>query len=169
MSFTISWNLLRFMSTESVMLSNISSCAALFSFCLQSFPASGSFLMSRLFTSGDQSIGGSSSSRGSLVPLHFLPLECIICLSEIVDISPGSLDYSFCFSVSPSNEYSGLISLKFDWFDLRAVQGAHKTLVQHQSSKASILQYSAFMVQLSHTYMTTRKTVALTRQPFVVK
>ena len=77
--------------------------------------------------------------------------------------------WSFSFSVSPSNEYSGLISLKFDWFDLRAVQGAHKTLVQHQSSKASILQYSAFMVQLSHTYMTTRKTVALTRQPFVVK
>ena len=97
MSFTIYWSLLRFMSTESVMLSNISSCATLFSFCLQSFPASGSFLMSRLFTSGDQSIGGTSSSRGSLVPLHFLPLECIICLSEIVDISPGSLDYSFWF------------------------------------------------------------------------
>ena len=96
-SFTIYWSLLRFMSTESVMLSNISSCATLFSFCLQSFPASGSFLMSRLFASGDQSIGGSSSSRGSLVPLHFLPLECIICLSEIVDISPGSLDYSLWF------------------------------------------------------------------------
>ena len=76
---------------------NISSCATLFSLCLQSFPASGSFLMSRLFTSGGQSIGGSSSSRGSLVPLHFLPLECIICLSEIVDISPGSLDYSLWF------------------------------------------------------------------------
>ena len=73
---------------------------------------------------------------------------------------------SFSFSVSPSNEYSGLISLKFDWFDLHAVQGAHKSLVQHQSSKASILQYSAFMVQLSHPYMTTGKTIALTLQTY---
>ena len=69
---------------------------------------------------------------------------------------------SFSFSISPSNEYSGLISLRMDWFDL-AVQGTPKSLLQHHSSKASILQCSAFfMVQLSHPYMTTGKTVALT-------
>ena len=71
--------------------------------------------------------------------------------------------WSFSFSISPSNEYSGLISLRIDWFDLLAVQGTLKGLLQHQSSKASILQCSAvFMVQLSHPYMTTGKTTALT-------
>ena len=68
------------------------------------------------------------------------------------------------FSISPSNEYSGLISFRIDWFDLFAVQGALKSLLQHHSLKASILWYSAFfMVQLSHLYMTTGKTIALTR------
>ena len=67
------------------------------------------------------------------------------------------------FSISPSDEYSGLISFRFDWFDLLAVQGILKNLLQHHSSKASILQCSAFfMVQLSHPYMTTGKTIALT-------
>ena len=67
------------------------------------------------------------------------------------------------FSISPSNEHSGLISFRIDWFDLLAVQGTLKNLFQHHSSKASILQPSAFfMVQLSHPYMTTRKTIALT-------
>ena len=75
--------------------------------------------------------------------------------------------WSFSFSISPSNEYSGLISFKMDWFDLLAVQGALKSLLQHHSSKASILQQSAFFtVQLSHPYMTTGKTIALTRRNF---
>ena len=78
--------------------------------------------------------------------------------------------WSFSFSISPSNEYSGLISFRIDWFDLLAVQGTLKTLLQHHSSKASILQCSAFfIVQLSHPYMTTRKTIALTRWTFVSK
>ena len=78
--------------------------------------------------------------------------------------------WSFSFSISPSNEYSGLISFRMDWFDLLAVQGTLKSLLQHHSSKASVLWYSAFfMVQLSHPYMTTRKTIALTRQTFVDK
>ena len=72
--------------------------------------------------------------------------------------------WSFSFSMSPSNEYSGLISFRIDLFDLLAVQGTLKSLIQHHSSKASILQHSAFfMVQLSHWYMTTGKTTALTR------
>ena len=72
------------------------------------------------------------------------------------------------FSISPSHEYSGLISFRIDWFDLRAVQGTLKSLLQHHSLKASILQCSAFfMVQCSHPYMTTGKTIALTRRTFV--
>ena len=78
--------------------------------------------------------------------------------------------WNFNFSISPSNEYSGLISFRIDWFDLLAVQGALKSLLQHHSSKASILWLSAFfMVQLSHPYMTAGKTIALTRQTFVGK
>ena len=72
--------------------------------------------------------------------------------------------WTFSFSISPSNEYSGLISFRMDWLDLLAVQGTLNSLLQHHSSKASILWHSAFfMVQLSHPYMTTRKTIALTR------
>ena len=78
--------------------------------------------------------------------------------------------WSFSFSISPSNEYSGLISFRTDWFDLLAVQGTLKSLLQCQSSKISIIQHSAFfMVQLSHPYMTTGKTRALTGQTFVSK
>ena len=78
--------------------------------------------------------------------------------------------WSFSFSISPFNEYSGLISLRMDWLDLLAVQGTLKSLLQHHSSKASILWCSAFfIVQLSHPYMTTGKTIALTRQTFVGK
>ena len=78
--------------------------------------------------------------------------------------------WSFSFSISPSNEYSGLISFRINWFDLLAVQGTLKNLLQHHTSKASILHYSAFFtVQLSHPYMTTGKTIALTRQTFVGK
>ena len=104
----------------------ISPSAAPF-FCLQLFLASGSFPVSQLFTSGDQSYS------------------------------------SFSFSISPSNEYSGVISFRMDWFDLLAVQGTLKSLLQHHSLKASILWCSAFfMVQLSHLFMTTGKTIALT-------
>ena len=78
--------------------------------------------------------------------------------------------WSFSFSISPYSEYSELISFRMDWLDLLAVQGILKSLLQHHSSKASILQYSAFfMVQLSHPYMTTGKTIALTRRTFVDK
>ena len=77
---------------------------------------------------------------------------------------------SFSFSMSPSNEYSGLISFRIDWLDLLAVQGTLKSLLQHHSSKASILRCSAvFIVQLSHPYVTTGKTIALTRWTFVDK
>ena len=76
---------------------------------------------------------------------------------------------SFSFSISPSNEHPGLISIRMDWLDLLAVQGTLKSLLQHYSLKASILQRSAFfIVQLSHPYMNTGKTVALTRQTFVM-
>ena len=78
--------------------------------------------------------------------------------------------WSFSFSISPSSEYSGLISFSIDWLDLLAVQGTLKSLLQHHSSKASILRHSAFfMVQLSHLHLTTGKTVALTRQTFAGK
>ena len=78
--------------------------------------------------------------------------------------------WSFSFDISPSNEYSGLISFRIDRFDLLAVQGTLKSLLQHYSSKASILQRSAFfMVQLSHPYTTTGKTIALTRRTFAGK
>ena len=78
--------------------------------------------------------------------------------------------WSLSFNISSSNEYLGLISLRIGWLDLLAVQGTLKSLLQHHSSKTSILQHSAFfMVQLSHPYMTTRKTLALTRQNFVGK
>ena len=82
----------------------------------------------------------------------------------------GGQVWSFSFSISPSNEYSGLISFRMDWFDLLAVQGTLKSLLQQHSLKASILQCSAFFtVQFSHPYMTTGKTIVLTRQTFVDK
>ena len=78
--------------------------------------------------------------------------------------------WSFSFNISPSNEYTGLISFRMDWLDLLAVQGTLRNLLQHHSSKASILQCSAFfIVQISHPYMTTRKTIALTGWTFVDK
>ena len=78
--------------------------------------------------------------------------------------------WSFSFSINPSKEYSGLISFRMDWFDLLAVQGTLKSLPQHHSSKASILQHSVlFIVQLSHPYMTTGKTIALTIRTFAGK
>ena len=78
--------------------------------------------------------------------------------------------WSFSFSISPSNEYSGLISFRIDWLDILAVQGTLKSLLQHHSTKALILQHSTFfMIQLSHPYMTTRKTMPLTIWTFVGK
>ena len=136
LSSTISWNLFKFMLIESLMLSSlmmmISSSAALF-FCLQSFPASGSFPMSRL---------------------------CI-----------GYPKYlSISFSISPSNEHSGLLSFRMDWLDLLAVQGTLKSLLQHHRLKASVLWCSAFFaVQLSLPYATSGKTTALTMWTFVSK
>ena len=85
-------------------------------------------------------------------------------------ISDGQSIKSFSFSISLSNEHSGLISFRMDWLDLLAVQGTLKSLLQHHSSKASILQCSAFFtVQISHPYMTTGKTIALTRWTIVGK
>ena len=78
-------------------------------------------------------------------------------------------DWRFSFSISPSNEYSGLISFRMDWLDLLAVQGTLKSLLQHHGTKASILHSAFFIVQLSHPYMTTGKTIALTRWNFVGK
>ena len=116
LSITNSRSLLKLISIESVMPSNHLILCCLFSFCLQSFPASGSFPMSQLFESGGQ-----------------------------------RKDWSFSFNISPFNEYSGLIFFRTDWLDLLAVQGTLKSLLQHHSSKASILSCSAFfMVQLSH-------------------
>ena len=95
------------------------------------------------------------------------PLSGSFPVSQLFE--SGGLSYrSFSFSISPSHEYSGLISFRMDWFDLLAVQGTLKSLLQHHSSKASILQCSAFFtVQVSHPYMTTGKTIALTIRIFV--
>ena len=102
-----------------------------------------------------------------LLPLIFTSIRVFSNESVLPNRLPNY--WSFSFSISPSNEYSGLISFRIDWFDL-FVQGTLKSLLQHHRSKASILWHSAFfMVQLSHPYMTTGKTIALTRQTFVGK
>ena len=112
----------------------ISSSATRFSFCLQSFPVSGSFPRSQLFASSDQS------------------------------------NWSFSFSYRPSNDYSELISFGINWFDLVALQGTPRSLLEHHSSKASVLLCSAsFMVQFSHPYLTTGKTIVLSIWTFVGK
>ena len=122
LSFTVSWSLLKLTFTESVQSKCLILCRP-FSSCLQTFPASGSFVMSWFFALGGQSIGA-----------------------------------SFSISISPSNGYSGFISFRIDRFDLLAVQGTLKSLLQHHSLKTSVLQCSVFfMVQLSHLYMATGK------------
>ena len=104
-----------------------------------------------------------------LLPPSIFPIIRIFSIESVLHIRWPKL-WSFSFSISPSNEYSGLISFRMDWLDLLAVQGTLKSLLQHHSSKASILQCSAFFtVQLSHPYMTTGKTKALTRRTFVGK
>ena len=120
-------------------------------------------------------------STESVIPSNHLILCCPLPLPSIlpnirVFYSESVLHirwpkyWSFSFSISPSNEYSGLISFRIDWFDLLAAQGTLKSLLQHHSSKASIHWYSAFsVVKLSHPYMTTGKAIALTRRTFVGK
>ena len=116
------------------------------------------------------------------MPSHHLILHCPLLLlssifpsirvfsSESVPLIKWPKYWSFSFSISPFTEYSGMISFRMDWLDLFAVQGTLKSLLQHHSSKASILHLSAFfIVQLSHQYMTTGKTIALTRWTFVGK
>ena len=131
LSFTISWSLLKLISTESVMPSkHLIFCHPL--------------LLPSIFPS-----------------IRVFSNESVLCIR-------WPKCWSFSFSISPSNEHSGLISFTMDWFDLLAVQETLKSLLQHRSSKASILQCPAFfMVQLSHPYMTTGKTIALTRRTFV--
>ena len=109
----------------------------------------------------------------SVVPFSFHPQSFAASgsfLRSQLFSSGGQSIRSFSFSISPANEYSGLISFRMDWLDLFAVQGTLKSLLQHHNSKASILQRSAFfIVQLSHPYMTIGKTIALTTQNFVCK
>ena len=106
-------------------------------------------------------------------PLHLLPsIFCSIKVfsNESVLHIRGTKYWSFTFSISSSNEYSGLISFRMHWLDILAIQGTLKNLIQHRSSKASILQCSAFFIlQFSHPHMTTGKTIALTRWTFVCK
>ena len=127
LSFTMSQNLLKLTSTDSVMLPNhLIHCHTL-------------LLLPSVFPSF-------RVISNELAPHIRWPKYC-----------------NFSFSIGPSNEYSGLISFRFDWLDLRAVQGTVKSLLKHPNSKESILQHSPiFMVQLSHLYMTTGKTIALT-------
>jgi len=103
-----------------------------------------------------------------LLPSIFLSIR--VFSNELALCIRWPKDWSFSFNTSPSNKYSGLISFRMDWFDLLAVQGTLKNLLQHHSSKALILRRSDFfMAQLSYPYVTTGKTVALTRQAFVGK
>ena len=136
---------------------------------------------------------GSLSSTISKSLLRFISIESVVPANHLIPCCPLLLlpsifpsirafssesvlhirwpkYWSFSFNISPSNEYSGLISFRMDWLDLLAVQGTLKSLLQHHSSKASILQRSVFfMVQLSRPYMTTGKTIALTRLTFASK
>ena len=103
-----------------------------------------------------------------LLPSIFLSLR--VFSNELVFHIRWPKYWSFSFSISPSNKYSGLISFRIDWFNLLAVQRTLKSLLQHYSLKSSVLWHSAFfVVQLSHPYMTTRKTIVLTIQTFVGK
>ena len=134
LSIINSWNLLKLMSIESVMLSNhLILCRPL-------------LLLPSIFPS-----------------IRVFSNQSAFCIR-------GPKYWNFSFSISPSNEYSGLISFRIDWFNLLAVQGTLRSLLQHHSSKASVLWHSAFfMIQLSHPYTTTGKTAALTRWAFVGK
>ena len=105
-----------------------------------------------------------------LLLLPPIPLSTRVFSNESTLHMRWPKDWSFSFSISPSNEHPGLLSFRMNWLDLPAVQGTLKSLLQHHSSKASILRHSAyFTVQISHPYMTTGKTIALTRRTFVGK
>ena len=105
-----------------------------------------------------------------LLPLPLIPHSITVFSNESTLRMRWPKYWSFSFSISPSNEHPGLISFRIDWLDLLAVQGTLKSLLQHHSSKESILRRSAFfIVQLSRPYMTTGKTIALNRQNFVRK
>ena len=105
--------------------------------------------------------------RPLLLPPSIFPSITVFSSKSVLRIRWPKY-WSFSFSISPSNEYSGLISFRIDWVVLLAVQGMLKSLLQHHSSKASVIQHSAFfIVQLSHPYMTTGKTIALTKRIFV--
>ena len=110
-----------------------------------------------------------SHPLSSLLPPSIFPSIRVYSNKSVLHIRWPKY-WSFSFNISPSNEYSGLISFRMDWLDLLAVQGSLQSRLQHHSSKASILWHSAFfIVQLSHPYMTTGKTIALTRRTFVGK
>ena len=111
-----------------------------------------------------------SHPLSSLLLLHSIPPSIRVFSNDSVLYIRWPKYWSFSFSISPSNEYSGLNSFRMDWLDLLAVQGTLKSLLQHHSSRASILQGSAFfIVQLSHPYKASGKTIALTRWTFVGK
>ena len=160
--------------------------------CISSVQFSGSFISDSLWSHGLQHtrLPGPTSNSGSLLKL--MPIELVRPFNHLILCQPlpvtsilpsitvfsnesvfrirWSKCWSFSFSISPSNEYSELISFRIDWLDLLAVQGTLKNLLQHHSLKASVLRHSAFfMVQLSHPYMLTEKTIALSRQTFVGK
>ena len=129
------------------------------------FPGLLRFMSSELVMSSNHLI----LCRPLLLPPSVLPSIRVFSSESAIHIR-WPKDWTFSFSISPSNEYSGLISFRIDWFDLLAVQGTLKSLLQHHNIKASILWHSAFlMVQLSHPYLTTGKTIAWTRQTFVSK
>ena len=107
--------------------------------------------------------------RPLLLPPSIFPSISVFSNESVFHIR-WSKYWSFSFNISPSNEYSGMISFRIDWLDLLVVQGTLKSLLQHHSSKASILRHSSFfIVQLSHPYLTTGKTINLTRWTFVGK
>ena len=107
--------------------------------------------------------------RPLLLPPSIMPIIRVFSSESVLHIRWPEY-WSFSFNISPSNEHSGLISFRIDWLDFLAVQGTVKSLLQHHSSKASMLRRSAFfIVQLSHPYMTTGKTITLTRRTFVDK
>ena len=156
----------------------ISSSVIPFSSCFQSFPAPGSFPMSQFFTSGGQILELQLQNHFFqwIFRTDFLLYGLVGCPCSSRNTQESSwvflsfLVLSFSFSIGPSNEYSGLISLRMNWLDLLEVQGSLKSLLQHHSSKASIHRHSAFfIVQLSCPCMTTGKTIALTKQIFVGK
>ena len=178
LSITSSWSLLKLMSIESVMRSvKISSVAQS---CPNICDPVNRRLQAYLSITNCRSLPKLKSIELVMPSSHLIlcrpllllpPMPPSIGIFQWVNSSHEvAKNWSFSFSISPSNEHPGLISFRMDWLDLLAVQGTLKSLLQHHSSKASILQHSAFFtVQLSYPYMTTGKTIALTRWTFVGK